>query len=73
MGWLSILRGLFGITQTVLRMMADRQLLDAGEAKAIARNLTQANEKLDKALAARRNVKHDADSVSNDPANRDRQ
>ena len=70
MGWLNILKGILGLANMVAKFVSDKQLMDAGEAKAVARNLSQTNEKLNAAIDARRNVRHDTDSVQRDKNNR---
>lgn len=59
----------------LLRLIFESRLIEkhmaAGEARAIARGLRETNERIDKARAARRAVKHDPGSVREDPRNRD--
>jgi len=71
MGWFTAVKLLLQVAGSLTRYMQQRQLIGAGEAKAIAANLSEANENLDEALAARRAVKHDADSLRDDPHRRD--
>lgn len=68
--WFSALKFIFQIAGAVTRMMERKQLLDAGAASAIAKNLEHSQKKLRVALEARRNVKHNAQDVKNDPNNR---
>ena len=44
--------------------------MEAGAAKSALKGLKQAENAVNKANLARQSVKHDADSVSNDPNNR---
>ena len=46
--------------------------MDAGEAKVTAENLKGALDAVGKAQLAKSGLKHDSDSVLNDPNNRDR-
>ncbi|WP_022949523.1 hypothetical protein [Methylohalobius crimeensis] len=69
--WLSILRGLLGLAEQLTEWLNRRQLLEAGESRAVARGLKDAQETIRRAQAARRGVRHDADSVRRDPDNRD--
>ena len=69
--WLSLLKGLVSAVGFLAKFMADRQLIEAGEYKAIAMNNERTLEKVKLARDARRAVKHDRDSVRNDPNNRD--
>ena len=72
MNILSILRLVLSVADTLVSYARDRQLLSAGEAIYASKVLGRTNELVAKALAARRNVKHDATSVRDDPDNRDR-
>lgn len=68
---LTLLKLLLSLSSSLADYLGRRQLLKAGEAKAIADNLYDTLQKLNKADAARRAVKHDPDSVREDPDNRD--
>jgi hypothetical protein len=68
--WFTALKLILQIAGAVTQYMERKQLLDAGEASAIARNLKESQRKLSLALEARRNVTHDADDIKNDPNNR---
>ncbi len=68
---IGLLRAIMGIAGAIASYIGDKQLMDAGEAKAISRNISATLEQIDKARAARKSVKHDADSVRDDPHNRD--
>jgi len=68
--WFGLLKGLVGLASHVAKLMADKQLLDAGQAIAISNSLKEVNSRVKKAHDARRNVKHDATSVMHDKNNR---
>lgn len=74
MGIFTIL-GLISSVMGVLEKFFDSQhaerLMGAGEARANARAMKEGRERVEKARAARRAVKHDANSVRDDPRNRD--
>lgn len=69
MPWFSILKGLLSLVGHVAKIMADKQLLQAGEYKAIAEYNEAALDKITKADAARRSVP--TDGVPDDPNDRD--
>lgn len=71
MGWLSLLKLVLTVSASIAEIVEDKQLLDAGEAKNVAKTLREQNDRVEKALAARRAVKHDPDSLRNDPNRRD--
>ena len=68
---LSVIKGLINVTNLLAKIAHDKQLLNAGEYKAIAKANNEHLEKINKAIYARRNVKHDSSSVRNDSQNRD--
>lgn len=67
---LTVIKGLTKLSNYLAKIAHDKQLLDAGEYRAIARNNEKAISKINNAISARRNVKLDADSVLNDKNNR---
>ena len=76
MNWLAILRALLGLAGTLSNYLREKQLLDAGEARAIAEGLKNAQEATTKAREARRNAVRkfdDSDGVpdESDPNLRD--
>lgn len=71
MGWLSLLKLVLTLSASIAEIVEDKQLLDAGEAKNVAKTLREQNERVEKALTARRDVKHDPDSLRNDLNRRD--
>jgi len=62
MFWANLLRLFLTVSERIASYMADKQLLDAGEAKAIAKNLARQNERIQIAIEAGRNVVVDADA-----------
>jgi len=69
--WISILKAVLAIADSITSYLERKQLLDAGAALSIKKNLEDSLGKIRKADAARRNVEHDADSVRDDKNNRD--
>jgi hypothetical protein len=69
MSWFSVLRGLLNLANVVAKHMADKQLLDAGQYKAIAESNAHALKKIKAADDARLSLP--IDGVSDDPNNRD--
>lgn len=53
MSWLTLLKLVLLLALKLAGLVKDRQLLEAGEARAIARALEIQNARIDKALAAR--------------------
>jgi len=69
MSWLALLKAVLSIADYIAKICHDKQLLDAGEYKAIAKGTTDALERIRAANAARANV--NSVSVDTDPDNRD--
>lgn len=67
--WFTVLKGLLNLANVVAKHMADKQLLDAGQYKAIARQNDVALKKIRAAHDARRNAL--SGELSDDPNNRD--
>jgi hypothetical protein len=67
--WLAIAQ----LLASVLKYIADKQLIDAGAAKVIAANATATLDAIAKAISARDSVRDNPSDVSNDPDNRDKQ
>jgi hypothetical protein len=64
--------GLFlKLSSSLAKYAENKQLMDSGAAKAIAKNNDAAYKKLKAAIDARRTAKLDSDSLRDDPANRD--
>ena len=68
MGWLALLKSILSIADYIARICHDKQLLDAGEYKAIAETNAAQLEKISLALAARSSGSVPEQS---DPDNRD--
>ena len=66
-----IIRLFLSVAESLLGYAKDKQLITAGEAINASKSLQLANDTVAKAIDARSNVKHDADSVRDDPDNRD--
>lgn len=71
MGWLTLLKTLLSLADTLAGHLRERNLMDAGEAKNVARAVMEAQASVDRARAARAAVRDDPDSLRNDPENRD--
>ena len=66
MGWLALLRTLLSLAGSLIGYRQQKQLLDAGEAKAIKEGLEKQNDIIDKANKARidaRNKFNDSNGV----------
>lgn len=70
MGWLSLLNAVLSLASVLAEYAKQRQLIGAGEAMALNRTLGESLAAIERAMAARRAVKHDADSIMRDPHNR---
>jgi len=68
---LGFISSVMGLLEKWFESQHAERLMGAGEARANARALRESRERVDKARAARRAVKHDPDSVRDDPRNRD--
>ena len=71
MGALGLIKVLLGLASHLARWAQQRQLISAGEASKVAEQLQETLDVVNKATAARRSVKHDADSLQDDPDRRD--
>jgi len=56
MGWLALLKAVLGLAQSLTGYLRDKQLIDAGEAKAIATQLEGSLHALERANEARSNA-----------------
>lgn len=56
MSWLALLKGLLGLGFSLIGYLQNRQLIEAGEARAIAEGLQNAQDAINKARKARRAV-----------------
>lgn len=72
MPWLTLLRLFLSAASSIAELVKNKQLMDAGAAKAVLRGIKEADDAIRKARDARANVSHDPDSVRDDPHNRDR-
>jgi hypothetical protein len=70
MAWLSIFSGLLKLTSILSRMIERRGLMQQGEVRAAYRSSQETLGNVERAMDARRAVKHDARSVRNDPNRR---
>ena len=71
MPWLSILSGVLKLGSVLARICEQRGLMDAGEAKQLAKATADALAQVERAVAARRTVDHSTDAVRDDPDRRD--
>lgn len=71
MPYLSILKALLGLVSWISKYLHDKQLIEAGEYKAIAEANSNALEAIQKAQLARSSVRNDADGLRDDPNNTD--
>ena len=65
--WIGVLKAALSLADWVAKICHDKQLLDAGQYKAIAKYNENANKKIADAIAARRNARSMRDP--NDAAN----
>ena len=70
MAWLSIFSGLLKLTGIISRMIERRGLMQQGEVRAAYRSSQETLGNVERAMDARRAVKHDARSVRDDPNRR---
>lgn len=68
---IGLIRILLSAVDALTRYARDRQLIEAGEARATLKGANAALDAIDRARRARARVQHDADSVQSDSANRD--
>lgn len=71
MSWIALLKGILGIASSLTAYINNKQLMDAGEAKAIARQLESSINVLDKAQKARRAAVADFDARDGVPDEQD--
>ncbi len=70
LSWITVLKLLLSLAGTVATYLHNAKLMEAGQAKSILAGIHHAQRQTKIAADARANVKHDADSVSNDPDDR---
>jgi hypothetical protein len=68
---INLIRLLLSAVDSLIRYARDRQLIEAGEARAALEGANAALDAINRARAARAAVQHDPDSVRDDPDNRD--
>lgn len=68
---IGLIRLLLSLADGLTRYARDQQLINAGEAQAALEGTNRALDAIERAKAARAAVDHDADSVRDDPNNRD--
>lgn len=71
MNILAILKAVLSLADWLAKIAHDKQLLDAGEAKAISKASQEALNNVKAAQEARANLKHDDTSIMLDRDNRD--
>ena len=57
MSWVALLRGVLKLGSILARIIQQKQLMDAGEAKAVSKGLEDATSKMDKASKAIRDLR----------------
>ncbi|MBE44120.1 MAG: hypothetical protein CMO16_02920 [Thaumarchaeota archaeon] len=60
MSWVFLLKAALKFGSLIARIVQQKQLMDAGEAKAVSKGLQDATEKMDKANQAIRDVRRDS-------------
>ena len=70
MEWLALVTGLLKLASAIAGYLADRRLISAGEAQAVARGTEITLENIDKARRAADAVEHPASAADDDYANR---
>jgi hypothetical protein len=71
MPWMSLLSGVLKLGGVLARICEQKGLMNAGEAKAVAKANADALDRVNRAWAARRGVDHSSDAVRDDPDRRD--
>ena len=69
--WLGVIKVFLGLAEAFTNYARDRQLLTAGQAVEASNAFGESFRRVAAANAARAGVRHDGDSVRDDPANRD--
>lgn len=70
MSWLSILKVALTLLASFAGWLGRKQLLEAGAAEQLQKNLLEERDRVEKANTVRNNLQHDADSVRTDKNNR---
>jgi hypothetical protein len=71
MNWLSLASGAVKLVNLIMAALERSRLISQGKKEQVNESLKKWKDSVDKARAARRGVKHDADSVRGDPDSRD--
>lgn len=71
MNWLAVLRALLGLASSITTYLQNKQLIEAGEALAIAEGLKNAQEAINKANQARRAAERKFDESGGVPDDSD--
>lgn len=71
MSWLALLKAILGFASALTGYLRDKQLMDAGEAKAIVKQLESSLDAVERARAARRNAVADFDKRNGVPDDND--
>ena len=71
MTWVKLALALLKITGAIIKHIERRRLIKQGEELALFAQIEKMTDAIDRAERVRRGVDHSADSVSNDPNNRD--
>ena len=61
MGWIALFRGILKLGSILARIIQQKQLMDAGEARAISKGLQDATSKMDEASKAIRDLRGNPD------------
>ena len=61
MGWIALFRGILKLGSILASIIQQKQLMDAGEAKAISKGLQDATSKMDEASKAIRDLRGNPD------------
>ena len=61
MGWIALFRGILKLGSILASIIQQKQLMDAGEAKAISKGLQDATSKMDEASKAIRDLRGNSD------------
>lgn len=71
MNMLAILKAVLSLADWLAKIAHDKQLLDAGEHRAVSKATQEALNNVKASQEARASVRHDPDSIVSDPRNRD--
>lgn len=71
MGWIALLKAVLGFASALAGYLRDKQLIDAGEAKAIVAQLESSLDALERARIARRDAVAKFDAANGVPDDKD--